>query len=382
MVARFLFAGTVALGVGVMERTADAVQVDTDILFVIDRSGSMAGEFQFLGGAIGGFLSDLQADSRIGTARAGLITYEREPALVSKLTSNATALSSAFSGVKPFRGTENAYGAIDSAIPGGNKDFGLNYASNAVKSVILITDEQADDRASYRNSFGFGEAGLSRYIRHAGFLNNLILDLDDMSAVADFDGVARPSAGLFDIAKFRDDREAFFDEFTRAKIAEITGSGDGGSANGGSGNGGSGSGGSGDGGSGSGGSGDGGSGSGGSGSGGSGSGGSGDGGSGSGGSGGGSGSGGSGSGGSGSGGSGDGGSGSGGSGSGSGSGGSGGGGSGSGGSGSGGSGNGGSGSGGSAGGPPPAVIPVPATLPLMLAGLLGLGWAGRRRRSM
>jgi hypothetical protein len=216
--------------VGAAAYEASAAEVDADIFFVIDNSGSMGGEFDFLAGAIGGFLADLQADARIGSARAGLITFNSDPTLVSDLNSDAAALSTAFSGVSLSGGAENAYGAVDSAVPGGNTDFGLSYGANTVKSVILITDEDADDLSDYANSFGTGESALAAYLASAGFLNNIIHRLDT-SDTDDFDGIARPAGGLFDIEEFRDNREGFFDAFTRTKIAEITQPSDPGSPN-------------------------------------------------------------------------------------------------------------------------------------------------------
>lgn len=220
MIVRFLFAGSIALGVSMADRDAHAVGVNADIVFVVDSSGSMGGEFTFLAGAVGGFLSDLQADSRIDTARAGLITYETAPTLVSNLTTDVASLSSAFSGVRTTGGTENAYIAVDSALPGGRRDFGLDYDPTAVKSVVLITDERADDRRTYANLLGRGEAGLGAYLDDVGFLNNIILRLDT-SAVPDFDGIARPKSGLFSVDEFRNNRDAFFDAFTATKIREI-----------------------------------------------------------------------------------------------------------------------------------------------------------------
>jgi hypothetical protein len=219
---RFLLSGSLALGLAFATTESDAA-VDADIMFVIDQSGSMGGEFNFLGGAIGGFLSALQGDSRIGTARAGLITYEdsNNITLQSGLTDDATALETSFNGVATFGGTEDAYAAIDAALPGGNTNLAINYAANAVKSLVLITDEDADDAFSYSNSFGTGESAIGDLLDSTGFLNNIIYR-KGTSDDDDFDGIARPSTGLFSIADFRSDRQSFFDEFTRTKIQEIT----------------------------------------------------------------------------------------------------------------------------------------------------------------
>jgi hypothetical protein len=225
MFKRIIMSAVVVAAAATAAQDVDAAPIDADIMFVIDQSGSMSGEFSFLAGAISGFLSDLQADARIGTARAGLISYETNPTLHSDLTTDAAALSAAFAGVPIFGGFENAYRAVDSALPGGNTDFSLSYDPNAVKSVVLITDEDQD--GFYSNGFGTGAAALGDYLDDAGFLNNIIFDQTFGTSVADFEPVARPNTGLFSIADFRTDRTAFFEEFTRTKITEIVDAGGG-----------------------------------------------------------------------------------------------------------------------------------------------------------
>ncbi|MEM7061318.1 MAG: vWA domain-containing protein, partial [Pseudomonadota bacterium] len=195
---------------------AEAVGVDVELMFVIDQSGSMGDEFTFLGGAIGGFLSDLQADSRINSAKAGLISYERNTTLHSDLTSDASALSAVFAGVPTFGGFEDAYNALDEGITNPN----ISYSANAVKSLILITDEDQD--GGYSNSFGSGQSALASLIDDQGFLLNIIYNPNSGSSRADFDALARPSTGLFSINDFRNDRQGFFADFTAAKIAEVT----------------------------------------------------------------------------------------------------------------------------------------------------------------
>ena len=219
MSKKVLLSGALACGLVIGAAEADAA-VDAEIMFVIDQSGSMGGEFNFLGGAISGFLADLQADARIDTAKAGLIAYESSPTLYQDLTDDATALSNAFNTVPVFGGRENAYGAIDAGLPGGNTDFNISYSANAVKSLVLITDEDADDASFYSNSFGLGESAIADYLDDEGFLLNIIYNVG--FGDEDFDDIARPATGLFDIQTFRNDRQAFFTDFTNTKITEIT----------------------------------------------------------------------------------------------------------------------------------------------------------------
>jgi uncharacterized protein YegL len=195
---------------------ANAAPIDTDIAFVIDESGSMGGEFQFLGSAISEFLAALNDDSRIGTAQAGLISYLGEPTLVQDLTGDADVLSTAFGSVSVGGGTENALAAVDSAIPGGQTDLGLSYRADTVKSVILITDEDADDDSPERRN------ELETLIDSEGFLVNIIADPFGDTYAEEFEQIARPAGALFDIGAFRTAREEFFTQFTNTKIQEIT----------------------------------------------------------------------------------------------------------------------------------------------------------------
>ena len=210
-----------AAGFTIAPSSADAAPVDADIMFVVDSSASMGGEFSFLAGAIDGFLSDLRADSRIGTVRAGLISYTNSATLHADLTEDAAALSTAFGNVRVGGGVENAYQAVDSAIPGaGSYGFSISYDPSAVRTLVLITDEDADDYLTYSNIFGTGESAVGALLDDQNFLNNVIYQ-PYAKATDDFDGISRPSSGLFSINEFRDNRTTFFDEFTRTKIREI-----------------------------------------------------------------------------------------------------------------------------------------------------------------
>jgi len=205
-----------AAGGGAKAAPTPSTPVDADIAFVIDQSGSMGGEFGFLGGAIGDFLTALNNDSRINNAQAALISYEASPTLVQDLTGDATTLSNAFSTVPLFGGIENALGAVDSAIPMGNIDLGISYRPNSVKSIVLITDEDADDDSAAART------ALESLIDDKGFLVNIIADGFNGNFDSEFEQIARPTGALFDIDDFRNDRQGFFTQFTNTKIQEIT----------------------------------------------------------------------------------------------------------------------------------------------------------------
>lgn len=212
-------AGAVAAGAAFGFDDAKASPVDVDITFVVDQSGSMGGEFSFLGSAIGGFLTALEGSDLVGTARAALVSYHSTVTLHSDLTDDPLALETAFAGVPITGGTENAYTAVrDAAF-----NLGISYGADTVKSLILITDEDADDSVS-----GSGGDDLRNELLAAGFLNNIIYNPAGSQATSDFTPIAISSLAsvnaadaLFDINDFRTDQAGFFASFTAAKLGEI-----------------------------------------------------------------------------------------------------------------------------------------------------------------
>jgi len=198
--------------------TAAANTVDFDLVFVIDRSGSMGNEFTDLANNLEVVFNGLNNAAGIGSVSAGLITYLSTPTLVQNLTTDVNVLKNAINGVSVTGSRENALIAVDSAIPGGNQDLGLNYRPNTVRSVVLITDEDADDENSYSVNGGSSYAGLGAYLDSTGYLNNIITST---SLFSDYDDAARPTpGGLFDLAQFNNDPAAFLTSFTNAKIQE------------------------------------------------------------------------------------------------------------------------------------------------------------------
>ncbi len=208
-----------ACATALIQGAGAAWAVSADIIFVVDQSGSMGDEFTFLGSAIGGFITDLQAAPEIDSVFAGLISYHSGPTLRQDLTDDAALLEAAFNNTPITGGTENALRAVDAALPGENADLGVSYRPGTVRSVVLITDEDADDRNSYSNSFGSGASALGAYLDNAGFLNNIIYNFG--AGDAEFGQIDRPNGALFDIRAFRADRTTFFQSFTRTKLNEI-----------------------------------------------------------------------------------------------------------------------------------------------------------------
>lgn len=221
--AMFAVASLGAFAAPVSAASVDPVDVDpvdADLMFVIDKSGSMGGEFSFLSSAIGDFLSRLASDSRIGTVQAGLVQYTSGAQLVQGLTSSVETLQNAFGGVRTSGSRENAYNAIEVGVNKALDD--PNLQTGSVRSIILITDENTDDYSIESKD------EIASLLETTGFLNNIIYEFGDSDADLHFDSLARPAGAIFDIDEFRFDRIGFFNSFADAKLSEIIDAGGGG----------------------------------------------------------------------------------------------------------------------------------------------------------
>lgn len=205
-------------------QTAKAVSVDVDLMFVIDQSGSMSGEFQTLGARIGDVINGLQGATNtnngvsIGSVQAGLVSYETNPTLQQAVTDDVGALQTAFANTPIFGGIERGLTAVTSVLPGGSLFNAAGWRNDTVKSVILITDEIGNDGA-YSNAFGAGPAALGQLLDDVDYLNNIITNT---GLYGYYGPAARPSSGLFDLNAFRLDASAFLTGFINTKIEEIT----------------------------------------------------------------------------------------------------------------------------------------------------------------
>lgn len=200
--------------------SASAAAIDVDVMFVIDRSGSMAGEFTTLENNLDVFLNGLSADSRIGTLRSGLTVYEGSTfssdseILVSDFSTNGSATAAAFGTVSTRGGTERAGAAIRSTIPGQANYLGASWNTNAVRTTVLITDEAGDDQSDY--------AAVGSLLDSEGYLNNIITFtsfFDTYRPMARPTG--NPTPSLFDLNAFRADSTQFLSDFANAKLQEI-----------------------------------------------------------------------------------------------------------------------------------------------------------------
>jgi hypothetical protein len=193
-----------------------AATIDADLMFVVDGSGSMADDFTDLGAGMTTFVNALQADARIGTVRVGLVRYSLNQVLQINLTEDLSVFDGLNRG-KPNFPTENPLQAIDFALTHSE----IVYRPHAVRTIILITDEEGDDFLTYSNAFGTGVSALNMLLDHFGFLNNIIHNPKKTGSTANYSQIARPHGALFDIADFRADASSFLSYFAKVKVQEF-----------------------------------------------------------------------------------------------------------------------------------------------------------------
>lgn len=195
-----------------------------DIAFVIDQSGSMRGEFSWLGNSINGINNTIVGDPNITGVNYGVAGYEYNAGSAysgnawQDVTSDIDAVVAEVNSVSTYGGTERGYHAADWAADNFSWTGG-NYA----KVMVLITDERNDYRANYSYAGLTGEAALAQKMADESILLNVITFQgyyqywDD----AAFVNPANNFAGLFDLNYLRNDAAGFTADFTAAKLAEI-----------------------------------------------------------------------------------------------------------------------------------------------------------------
>jgi len=191
-----------------------------DVVFVIDQSGSMGGEFNWLGAAINSINNSLVTGGV--TAKYGVAGYEVKAGNADSrnawqdLTSNITNIVTEVNGVTVYGGTENGYQAADWSA----NNFSWS-GSNYAKVMILITDEANNNRDSYSYGTLTGEAALDKKMSDDKILFNVITS-PGYYKYWDEPVYAKDSyVGLFDLEYLRTNPDDFTAAFTAAKLKEI-----------------------------------------------------------------------------------------------------------------------------------------------------------------
>lgn len=209
---------SLAVGAALMASVATnaSAAFNADVAFVIDQSGSMGGEYAWLGTSISAINTQLMAAGV--NARYGLAGYvfnagnEAGAPTTSKyvnFTSNIGTIVGAVSSPNLYGSQERGYHAASWATTG------FSWVTNASKIIILITDEAANQGS------GITEAQLGLDMTAGSFLLNVIAP---STRVLEWDNAVYTTgtySGFFDLGYLNTNPTQFTIDFTAAKIGEI-----------------------------------------------------------------------------------------------------------------------------------------------------------------
>lgn len=199
----------------------------TDIIMIVDESGSMGGVQANLRNNIGQFASILAAGGV--QANFGLVGYGNSsvvPRMLTNLTS-ADAFATAAQGLQTSGGTEPAYTASAFALNALDGQTSLfNFRSNAVKNLIIFTDEPSNGDTSARGTVG--GLAVSYGIIDGLLTSNTALYnavLSGANTINSIGGLATShGGGVFNLADLGSSNpgvvQTFVDAFARAKLQE------------------------------------------------------------------------------------------------------------------------------------------------------------------
>ena len=207
---------------------SQAAPILTDIVFVVDESGSMGNVQTNLRNNIGLFASILQGTGQV-SARFGLVGYGSSspaPRMITDFT-DPTSFATAAQGLLINGGTEPGYtatafalNALDSQSPT------FSYRSNAVKNVIIMTDEPSNGDTIARGAVG-GSAVNSTVLDGVLTANNALYNgvLRNNNTISSYEQLIMDHSGsVFDLNQFNttDQQivENFVTSFANAKLQE------------------------------------------------------------------------------------------------------------------------------------------------------------------
>jgi hypothetical protein len=135
-----------ALTVAALGASSSYAAIMTDVVFLVDESGSMGTVQANLRNNIGLFASILNNNGNVD-ARYGLVGYGDAsvvPRLIADITSAANVATAA-QGLRIDGGTESGFSATAFALNAlDNQTTTLSWRSNALKNIIIFTDEDND----------------------------------------------------------------------------------------------------------------------------------------------------------------------------------------------------------------------------------------------
>ncbi len=174
------------VGTAIMASPVHSAPILSDIVFVVDESGSMGNVQANLRTNIGLFASILTGTNQVD-AQYGLVGYGDSSAVPRRVTdfTDATGFGTAANGLRTNGFTEPGYTATAFALNAldGQTDL-FSFRTNAVKNIIILTDEPSNGDTISRGAVG-GSA-----------VSSSILDSILTSNNALYNGVLRGSSTL------------------------------------------------------------------------------------------------------------------------------------------------------------------------------------------
>lgn len=173
----------------------NAAPILSDVIFIVDESGSMGNVQANLRNNIGLFASILTGTGQVN-AQYGLVGYGSRtvvPRMLTNLT-DPTAFAIAAQGLRTNGGTEPGYTATAFALNALDGQTSLfSFRTNAVKNIIILTDEPSNGDTTARGTVG-GSA-----------LSSVVLDnlLTDNNAL--YNGVLRGTGTINSYSTLIDD---------------------------------------------------------------------------------------------------------------------------------------------------------------------------------
>lgn len=196
---------------------ANAAVIKTDIVMIVDESGSMGGVQTNLRNNIGLFASILSAGGV--DANYALVGYGRSGDLIRLITdfTDASGFAAAAANLIASGGTEPAYDATAYALNSLSSESGnLTYRADAVKNMIVYTDERSNGDSEYN------AATLDTLLKGNNSLFNAVVS---NTAFTDLINLATNNGGQFfdlDFLNTSDQSvvEQFVEDFALAKLQE------------------------------------------------------------------------------------------------------------------------------------------------------------------
>lgn len=179
---------------------------DTDIVFIVDVSGSMGSYINKVQNALNNFADSLTAESV--SFRLGLIEFESS-AMAYEFTDNVETFKNNLGNLSIYGGTENGLNAIQTALS-------MDFREGVTKHFIMLTDEDYDD-----NNYSSSNLDSGTII---SLLNNEGVVLDVVGSTYDgkdeYEPIANATGGNFyDISSL--DYEQLLNDIVQEIIAQV-----------------------------------------------------------------------------------------------------------------------------------------------------------------